>query len=66
VEVPAVPQPPSADKQAILRLKNEIAKDRARLAQQLALLADEEPAGDGDASTRTTGRLSRVFSLMSA
>jgi hypothetical protein len=62
-----MPPATSPDKQALLRLKAEIAKDRARLAQQLALLAVDEAAEDEDVpGTRSTGRLSRVFSLMSA
>ena len=59
---PAMPPATSPDKQALLRLKAEIAKDRARLAVQLALLADEA----SEEQATTTGRLSRVFSLMSA
>jgi len=58
-----MPPATSPDKQALLRLKAEIAKDRARLAVQLALLADE---ASEEQATTTTGRLSRVFSLMSA
>lgn len=59
-----MPQTPPPDKQALLRLKDEIAKDRARLAVQLEKLSlDDEPAAPGG---KTTGRLSRVFSLMSA
>lgn len=58
--------PPEASpaKQALVRLKNEIAKDRARLAQQLALLEPEDE--DETPTSATRGRLSRVFSLMSA
>jgi hypothetical protein len=52
------------DNPALLRLKNEIAKDRARLSERLEEmgLADRTAAPSHDVMT---GRLYRVFSLMS-
>jgi len=54
----------TVDNQAVLRLMREIAKDRARLSQEIAELAlDDTPEAK---SSGKTGRLSRVFALRSA
>ncbi|MEX0749626.1 MAG: hypothetical protein WD359_02365 [Dehalococcoidia bacterium] len=56
---------PPQDNPAVARLKAEIAKDRARLSEQLERMdLDDGPVAP--ATGTTTGRLSRVFALMSA
>jgi hypothetical protein len=55
-----------ADDAAVRRLKAEIAKDKARLAEQLAKVGLDDDAGVPEAPGATTGRLSRVFGLMNA
>lgn len=56
----------NADDAAVLRLKNEIAKDKARLAEYLRKVGLDDAAGVPEGPGATTGRLSRVFGLMNA
>jgi hypothetical protein len=61
-----MPANEALDNAALTRLKGEIAKDRARLFEQLEKLGLDEPLTERSPGVAATGRLSRVFSLMSA
>ena len=51
-----------ADEAAVERLRQEIARDRRRLAQAIAM-ASEAPESSPDGPARV-GRLHRIFTLM--
>ena len=53
-----------ADEAAVERLRLDIARDRLRLAQAIALADDLPPDDEQGGETARVGRLHRIISLM--